>query len=235
MAFSDIDYLAIVGELGKMFDHHRGFQECPLTHDDFMRLVIAEADYDIVKRARDMFDSYSLYGSAHAAFSVRVDERDNVALDLIQIAPVSFFVPKYAKKLAASAPPELIDVLVGYVRERLDLSRQYGRVREVLRQLATSCDSPAQVRFLFPAISLIVERITDEAQRTRLHRKLSSNSRKLLPPVPPGLRAACRESATTIAMWQMLPTDAPAQRPGSVDVRVTSVQYADDLGAYYGM
>lgn len=232
-AFIENYYNIIQSEIGNMFAHHQSFERSPLTHEDLMQLVVDPQDYDVVKRASSLFERYSFYKSDAAAFEVNVSDK-LVDVAISQNASPSFLMPKYAKKLSPSAPPEVIHKLVEYLRDYTELSRQYGRVREVFRQLNLLCEAPSQVKFLWPAIELIVNQVKDNEQRKRMQTRISGNSRKSLPLVPAALRAACRETAATLAMWQMLPV-SPTEPASATNVHITPLRYQDDLGTYSGM
>lgn len=232
-AFNDSQTSVIEMQISRMHDKHTEFERCHLTHDDVMRLVVEPDDYEVVQRATKLFDRY--YGAPDTvAIKLDIGANEPVTVTLSQYGAPSFYVPKYCKgKLATSAPPDVVNALVAYTKERLELSRQYGRVRRVFRMLNTICDLPSKVRFLWPSIDIIANSVHDEVWRERVQKKLGSVSRKSLPIIPSELRAACRETAATLAMWQMLPNDAPPA--GAVSVRYSAQRYADDLGIYHGM
>lgn len=232
-AFIDNHYNAITMTLSNMYDRHVSFEKSPLTHDDLMHLIIQPSDYDVVQRAASMFERYSFISESAALRGELSPGGKTFEAHVSMAGAVSFIMPKYAKRIVDNAPSELIEKFVTYIRERHELSRQYGRVREVLRQLVQLCESPSQVKFLWPAIELIVNQIKDEDLRKRLHNKLTANSRKSLPIVPPALRSACRETATTLAMWQMLPAGPAGQ--AATNVRLPPIRYDDELGTYAGM
>ena len=115
----------------------------------------------------------------------------------------------------------------------------YGRIKQLFEHLNVLCAVPAQVKFLWPSIEVLASIAEEKNKDVPISDKLNSGTRKSLPFVSPELREACRETATTIAMWQMLP-DAPPRDTLGVSVSIgggfgARPQGTTGLGRYYGL
>jgi len=225
--------------IAAMHTKHNNMDTCPVTDDDILTLFVKPEDHAICRRANELFAS-SRYGGRSLTAKINSDSVDtefNVALH----NGVDFMLPDYAKNIMPDAPNDVVMRLTDWVMWRRELSLRYGRVRQLFNHLNELCSVPSQIKFLWPSVEVLAALCCNEGDQNVIYDKLNSGTRKSLPPVGPELRAACQETATTIAMWQMLPE--PPVRPSiqvgvSVELSGTSWRAPRDtsaLGAYHGI
>lgn len=100
-------------------------------------------------------------------------------------------------KLRAVDEPVLAAELDYWLRSRLDIGYNFGRVLRVLKKLDELCSSPRQVRFLWPAVASLA---TGDEQQA-LHDKLapSATPPSTIPTITPELREHMLAAAGTLA------------------------------------
>jgi hypothetical protein len=106
---------------------------------------------------------------------------------------------------------ELMKALEACGKQRADIAIDWERVGKVFKYLNEVCTNPAQVRYLWPAITGILSMKEDlEGMRASLSQHVMPKS---LPTLPMEVRKACRETAAIVAMALMLPPleDEPVQ------------------------
>lgn len=235
-AFSDKQTGVLLQSISTMYDHHERLERCPVTADDLMSLYVKPEDHDVCRRAKDLFDS--LYGGR--SLMSRAQINDSVVEFSVALGKdVPFLLPNYARAILDTSSNESRVRLIDWVAERYQLSMTYGRIKQLFEHLNVLCAVPAQVKFLWPSIEVLASIAEEKNKDVPISDKLNSGTRKSLPFVSPELREACRETATTIAMWQMLPEPPPRDTLG---VQVTigggfgaRPQGSTGLGRYYGL
>jgi hypothetical protein len=229
-AFKPTHFSALQLAVKAMARKHLQFEPCTFNHEDAFNLFIEGENHSAVRAAAD------LYGAGNLPYYISLPLKPLEALK----KPVTYTVSMHGRrtfgfplnsKIAASAPDYLVTQLMELCKRRAEISLQYGLVMKTLNELNEICTTPGQVSFLWPTVSVIASQV-DDLKNLPLNVKSKS-----LPSVSPGLRAACRETAATIALFQML-GDAPTQSRTDVQVELNNnwdCSADGPLGPYTGI
>jgi hypothetical protein len=229
-AFKDSHFASLQTAVKAMSRKHLQFEPCTFSHEDTLNLFVEGKDHNAVHAAAE------LYGAGNLPYYIALPLQPLDALKKAVTYTVSmhgrrsFGFPLNAK-VASSAPDYLVTQLMELCARRAEISLQYGLVMKTLHALNDVCTTPGQVNFLWPSVSVIANQVDDL-------KKLPLNVKsKTLPSVSPGLRAACRETAATIALFQML-GDAPTGPRTDVQIELNNnwdCQADGPLGVYCGI
>lgn len=132
------------------------------------------------------------------------------------------------------APQDVVDRIMQWI-EHGDASREFGRVRRVLETFNVGGFSKLAIRYYWPSIlALLSEGNRHLQEMTRDLQDLRTPVK--LPPLPPGLLQACRQTAETIASARLIPADIEEPEPGEVMLDIVSGQtYEEAIGTFSGM
>ena len=98
---------------------------------------------------------------------------------------------------------DLVAELVSCSKQWADIDIEWNEVNEMFEYLDTVCKNPAQVRYLWPAISGLMSMNEDLApMRANLSQHVIPKS---LPTLPVEVRQMCRRTAAYVATALMLP------------------------------
>lgn len=120
-------------------------------------------------------------------------------------APDGFFVPKHNKplKMRDDAPPELIEKYTEIHMRLANVAYDFGLVHHVFNGLNVNgfCNTPPQMRFVWPAIRHIVARFDTKLEETLIDASSRAGDKAR---VPPHLADHMVETMNTIARTTLL-------------------------------
>jgi len=225
-AFKERELGALQVQVSQMHARHLAFEPCTVTHDDLLELCVRPEDRDFVMRVGDLYNVRDLPTSV----SIK-DASSDVHFDLTMRGQPRFAFPKYAHSVITTEGKPGCDAVIAMMKARLEINRAYALVKKTLEYLHAECSTPSQVSFLWPAINVIASKLDPMP----LHDKLAIVPKTIVS-VYPELRQAIKETAETIAVYQML-GDPPATQE-QVTMRIAntySVKHSTVLGTISAM
>lgn len=219
-AFKQREFSALQMQVHQMYNKHLEFEPCALTHQDMLELFVKPEDHDFVLRVGKLYQVNNLPRGVQFSFG-------NANFELSMRGRYEFAIPLYARDgFATSEVTPAREALNRTLTERLELNRKYALVRATLERITAVCETPSQVSFLWPAINVIASRL-DPAP---MHDKLAVIP-KTIPSVDPALRQAIKETAETVAIFQMLGDPPGANEQVSISMTNSySVKFETPLG-----
>jgi len=197
------------------------------THDEFLALFAPVEDHDILKRAAEVANVTASGGSALCMFKHHGVTGEAVQMMFVVSADGAPLMPRNTTVLR-NAPKELVDRLVTWANREIEVAMQFSRAENLIYWLNNHCDTKDQVRFIWPTILALCSvregtvQLADKIREFKPARKL--------PTLPMEVRAACRETAGTIATALLLdPNEEPWSVP--VYVKLTSADHRVNEGA----
>ena len=226
MAFSGRQLSMLDDAINAMTIQRAAFEEVPITVDDILEKFIKFEDREIVQRASEMFDtkymdrSIAVVVETDIAPSMRVTFRlANARLD----GRPMFLIPHYAVSGYTREPmrisPAFERWVTAYVNNRID----FHYVKKVLRLVDDMCQHESHVAFHWPVIRILAEATGDG----KLIKSLDHKTRAPLPPMPPDLRAACKETAEIVTMAHILGKAPEKKYAFNVYVSLSAATYRD--------
>lgn len=228
-AFYEAQVQTIKITINKMFTHVISFNHISMTHDEACCLV-TPPEY------REAFKLAALYADA---------ERDSNSMDIVWRKPEAHlslwlntnyksapFVPK-TPILQQDIPDELRARITAWVERRLELGKEWGRVKLVFEQLNMVSTTPQQIRYLWPGFTVILQQAGfDNMVETMGDYK---EPRAGIPPIPPSLREMTRLAMQTVAGYQLLPEEEPDLDMLEVSAGLYEIPAVSELGYSYPM
>lgn len=124
---------------------------------------------------------------------------------------------------------DLIKAIDAWVTERQAIGITYGRVCVLLNRLDRCCNTPEQVRYLWPGVLALLNLSDDMAALTE--RLQNTKAPSNIPNIPVEVRRACRSCAGAVAAALLLSDPEERAPEGPVSLSFTGVVVADpDLG-----
>jgi hypothetical protein len=132
------------------------------------------------------------------------------------------------------APKELVQRFHEWIENGGDVSRDFGRVMTVFRELNVN-HSRVSMRYYWPMILALCSE--SDATKPVVKELQELRTPTALKPLLPGLSKALRQTAATVATARLLPTDIETSYPSTgVTISVVNGQeYKEDFGTFMGL
>jgi hypothetical protein len=203
MAFSGKQLSMLHEEIEKMRDRRAAFEEVPVTVDDIQDKFINPEDQEIMQRAAELIDSRYMDRTINAALftttfsTLRVTFR--LASHKIDGKPM-FLVPTYANSGFTREPISFGLPFEQWINACINNRIDFNYVRKTLDIVDSICQVGSHVAFHWPVIRILAQATGDG----KLIESLDQKSRAPIPPMPPELRAACKQTAEIVTMAHLL-------------------------------
>lgn len=211
------------------FHRHRQFSPCELTRKDIVEGFVNPEDWEIQKRASEIFESRFKYTNERINLHFSTPHYQKPLLLTIALSsPAS--LPDYAMnspKLGDSAEHRKVTRALS---DLADLYYEYNRMTVVLTKLNEICANVSQVAFIWPAIRDLAALAKEENHKVEtLLKGMDKKTAAPMPRVSQALKEACRSTGTTLTVLKML-GEAPPFVTRDVDVWPgnTSVRFITD-------
>ncbi|WP_454627691.1 hypothetical protein [Bradyrhizobium cenepequi] len=230
-AFKPMVVEQINKNIGLMFSRLKKVSTKTISHDDFINLFVPRDHRDAFREMAILADTG--YGRSArykwGEFNLRFSLNDRPGK----------YPPPIPRRLIVQedAPEDLIYAITEWSRNGGDASGDFGRVRKLFEVLNDKL-SKSEMRFVWPSIlaicgadetNVVAKQAAADLQQVRTPAGVVS--------LPPGLRAACRKTADTIAMVGLIPHDVQYPEQGEVTIEaVNGSHYSEpDLGGFHGL
>lgn len=220
-AFSYSASSQIKENIRALFYRVKELSKLPLSHEEFSSLFIPAEhrqmyrDMSMLARLGDHHSVTFRWGTSKLYFHLL--KRDG---QCPLPAPQNMVVQH-------DAPTELVERITTFVNNGGDASGEYGRVHMLFNALNDKM-TKGQIRFVWPSVLtlLAVNPILAETLKELQDVKVPAKQPELLP----GLLAACRKAAATIATASLIPSDVEPFDMGAGFVEVANGQQYNELG-----
>jgi hypothetical protein len=232
-AFNDVEINALNDVIHNLYIRRTHVGKLALTFEEYLNTFVPEPAREIFVEAAQW-----VYSPRYARWEL-LHPTDGSALKmtLSMYEMYSTPAPPLPRQLMIqpNAPQDVVERVMQWVVHGGDVSRDFGRVRKVLDAFNNSGFSRLAIRYYWPTLLALLSegptRLKDmvpELQDLRRPPKL--------PPLPPGLQRACRETAETISTARLIPADIDEPEPGEVMLDIVSGQiYDEPIGEFEGM
>jgi hypothetical protein len=162
---------------------------------EVLQLYIKPQDRDPLKQAFNEVEFNSINQVLHVKVDVPseyrpvADQKPGVIYewDWDMSKPDGFFVPKYGSKACAiqpDAPPELVEKYTEINQRLQRVNYEFGLVRHVFTCLNKNgfCNTPQQMRFVWPAIRHLVDRFDEKLGRSLVDASPRAGDKARVPP-----------------------------------------------------
>lgn len=191
-----------------------------ISYREMLRLIAPEEHVERLMQARDLID-IGRYTARTTDARVYLRHRNHNVGVTFEVSgeigtPAMPRIPIWLDHFPENR--DLVMALGECGRQFADITIDWDEVQSVFNYLNKVCSNPAQVRYIWPAISGLL------SMREELAGLRSSLSQhvlpKSLPTLPVEVRQACRRTAATVAMALMLPPLEDDAMP-TPDVEIT--------------
>lgn len=203
------------------------------THDEFLALFATEDQAKMLKEVSEIADVNTSGGGHHADFTSDKFTQafgSNLVHLHFTVNAVKDFAPLVPRNrvILPEAPRHTIDKLTSWIIDRAEINFSISRIKLVLGWLDNHCQTPSQLRFLWP--SLIGLCSLNDLTADFGHRLREVRPPTTMPFLPPEVKAACRTTAGTVASTMLLPDPEAAEAP-PVSVQITRIDARREEGA----
>lgn len=206
-------YTKLTDRVGTLFERMKAAHEIAFTKQEVVELIYPVEQREIMLRAGEWLET----GYSYFPRSVTVECSDPAGLLYVSYtndkgAPL----PSKNCALQRDVPPELQARFDQWLSEYVEVSRAFGLVDKVFEKLWEKCDTPEQLRYMWPAVLTLCSVKEDERLK-----QFGEGLREFRPPrkmpfLSPEMREACRETAATVTAAALLPADIAIDKLGDV-------------------
>jgi hypothetical protein len=220
--------------IGILKVRHRTLYPISLTHDELLELFAPPEHWELLRTAADIAEVRA--ASNYKTIKFTDDRlRDTCFQNHVTLCFTANDVGGKAPLMPVNnnllrANTALVDRLVAWSTSRVTLGYEYGVTAALLNWLSENCDSPKQIRYLWPSL-LTLCALNEQTK------ELGDNLREVkapqsLPALPLEVRRALRSSAKTIAIASLIGTDQaePKLLPVSVELYNAGMRQMDPFG-----
>lgn len=204
MAFSSNHINQLLEAINTMRDQRIAFDVPSFDHEDIARVFIKPEDMEVLQRAADLVETRYMDRMIQAA--VQTDAFDTpvrIVLRLTNTRPDNkpmYLVPQYATSGYTREPMRVGSAIESYIVECINTFISFSYVKTVLNRLDEICQHESQVAFFWPVVRVLAD-ITNDG---KLKKSFDKKTRTPMPPLPPHIRAACKETAEIVTSAHIL-------------------------------
>lgn len=216
-ALSTKKSIAMQGAIRKLFFQMAAHLQYEVSHNDFIELLVPEdlrafattgpEHFNLPYRNTSVPDEIKI-ADAQCLYFLTANER---------IGKPAPLVPR--KPLPINHDDPIFAPIKDYLQEYLNLHFRFSLASYTLRHLDDYCGSEQQMRFFWPSMLILMEHCGDESIAKAADKLRNSKTPKTAPSLPEWLRAACRETATTLTAATLMPEKAEPTREVTISVR----------------
>lgn len=175
-----------------------------VTYEELLRLIAPEDHIDVLMRARQIGDIGSYVGNETTDRLICRHRGTNIGVRFEVNGPNAPIIPRRCLWLDHfPCNRDLVAALVASAKEHADVSIDWGYVKMVFKYLNQECDTPQQLRYIWPSVLGLMS-LNDDLGVVRQELMHNVVPRKL-PTLLPEVRALCKTTAATVTMALMLP------------------------------
>ena len=216
-ALSEKKSIAMQGAIRKLFFQMAAHLQYEVSHNDFIELLVPE---DLRAFATTGPEHFNLpYRNTTVQEEIKIQDAQCIYYRTAndrngKTAPL---VPR--KPLTINHDDTRFAPIKSYLQEYLNLHFRFSLAAHTLRHLNDQCSSEQQIRFFWPSMLLLMEHSGDQLIAKAADKLRNSKTPKTAPSLPEWLRAACRETATTLTAATLMPEKAEPTREVTIGVR----------------
>jgi hypothetical protein len=224
--FKDSQASIICNNIHTMFRRHAEHHIEELEVSDALDVFLRPEHREVAVVAGDIYRN-KYWGNSSFIFPWNVQQSDRSAqLTLMLVIAngsngMAFLPPGYAGETFYRDNEAAFNRVARKFDALCNLYNQYNLMSVTFDALNGLCASPAQMKFLWPAISVIIEQASKFEKVEGLKKALDRKPNTNLPLLPPKLRTAMQDTSTTATVLQMI-GDAPAATTPRVAVQMHS-------------
>jgi hypothetical protein len=192
--------------IGILKARHQTLYPISLTHDELLELFAPPEHWELLRTAADIAEVKAASNYKTIKFTddrlrdVCFQNHVTLCFTANDVGGKAPLMPLNNNLLRTNTA--LMDKLVAWITSRVTLGYEYGVTAALLSWLAEHCDSPKQVRYLWPTLLTL-------CALNEPTKELGDNLREIkapqsLPAMPPDVREALRSTAKTIAIASLI-------------------------------
>lgn len=233
-AFSHSYRYQIEQNIRNLYRRRAAIARLTLTHDEYV-------DTFVPTEARKLFWDIAPYNGTGNWASGRLALRqfDHIGEAYLYIRGDQKPAPPLVKGLEVQpdAPTEVVDRIKSWLENGGDVSGDFGRVLATFNYLCANYGRAA-MRHYWPTIMALCD--GNEVTKPLIQEFQAMRPPASLKPLPPGLAAACRKTASTVSTAQLIPDDIKisfGKDWGEVSIEsIHGAAYKEEgIGAFYGL
>ncbi len=203
------------------------------SQEAIIRLISPEEDIPVLLNARKVInlDSYDAKSTSFMQLAPQHGVDSAVAFSFSNVVKSTPMMPRDPRfQLLHNSNVQVYEEMIGYIQKRIEVAIDFGRVVATFEALNRYCSTPAQMRYMWPAILPILS-MNSELEGFR-QAVATFRVPSKTPSLPVEVRAACKTTAATITMAGLLPPmedDAMPTPDVVLDIRLSG-SYLDEGG-----
>jgi hypothetical protein len=214
-------------------ERHLSLHNLGFTHAEFLELFAPPEHWEILNTASEVASVDADGGNHWATF----DHKDLIEPVGTRVVGIRFTVcpvggrapllPRNRNVLHVSAP--LTQKITSWVTERVKLGYDYALATALLEWMNDKCDSPKQIRYLWPSLVALCA-LSDETKDLG-HKLRDTKPPQSLPAMPIEVRDACRETSRSIAIASLIGAEPIETFSAPVVAVINEVKVIRSVGA----
>jgi hypothetical protein len=213
---------SLTHNLNRLKERHRTLYPISITHDELLELFAPPEHWELLRTAADIAEVNAVSNYKTIKFTddrlrdVCFQNHVTLCFTANDVGGKAPLMPLNNNLLRTNTA--LVDKLVAWITSQVTLGYEYGVTAALLNWLSENCDSPKQIRYLWPTLLTLCAL----SENTK---ELGDNLREVkapqsLPALPPEVRDALRSSAKTIAIASLIGADQAVEPEPPVHVQL---------------